>query len=122
MIRRPPRSTRTDTLFPYTTLFRSEPDNTPIVGAAVLVVLGPSAGEREVSPGDLALFPLPDLDIGLGCINQLLQPHLAIVAEFTRLVGVSLYVGPKEPACISTPNYAQVGYGNRAVWPKWSHK
>src|SRR3546814_1647326 len=27
MIRRPPRSTRTDTLFPYTTLFRS-PENT----------------------------------------------------------------------------------------------
>src|SRR3546814_10764877 len=26
MIRRPPRSTRTDTLFPYTTLFRSVPD------------------------------------------------------------------------------------------------
>src|SRR3546814_18033928 len=26
MIRRPPRSTRTDTLFPYTTLFRSYPD------------------------------------------------------------------------------------------------
>src|SRR3546814_20449018 len=25
MIRRPPRSTRTDTLFPYTTLFRSRP-------------------------------------------------------------------------------------------------
>src|SRR3546814_7970266 len=27
MIRRPPRSTRTDTLFPYTTLFRSSPDH-----------------------------------------------------------------------------------------------
>src|SRR3546814_20294633 len=27
MIRRPPRSTRTDTLFPYTTLFRSKPEN-----------------------------------------------------------------------------------------------
>src|SRR3546814_13169734 len=26
MIRRPPRSTRTDTLFPYTTLFRSIPE------------------------------------------------------------------------------------------------
>src|SRR3546814_5103941 len=26
MIRRPPRSTRTDTLFPYTTLFRSPPE------------------------------------------------------------------------------------------------
>src|SRR3546814_9640226 len=34
MIRRPPRSTRTDTLFPYTTLFRSQTceseDGTPI--------------------------------------------------------------------------------------------
>src|SRR3546814_4001788 len=28
MIRRPPRSTRTDTLFPYTTLFRSLPEPT----------------------------------------------------------------------------------------------
>src|SRR3546814_15652206 len=27
MIRRPPRSTRTDTLFPYTTLFRSRADD-----------------------------------------------------------------------------------------------
>src|SRR3546814_18401632 len=34
MIRRPPRSTRTDTLFPYTTLFRSDGG----VGAADLVV------------------------------------------------------------------------------------
>src|SRR3546814_9039972 len=29
MIRRPPRSTRTDTLFPYTTLFRSLPAGMP---------------------------------------------------------------------------------------------
>src|SRR3546814_4019859 len=31
MIRRPPRSTRTDTLFPYTTLFRSAPAASPIL-------------------------------------------------------------------------------------------
>src|SRR3546814_14905581 len=30
MIRRPPRSTRTDTLFPYTTLFRSSYDPTAV--------------------------------------------------------------------------------------------
>src|SRR3546814_17969320 len=30
MIRRPPRSTRTDTLFPYTTLFRSAPNGTTL--------------------------------------------------------------------------------------------
>src|SRR3546814_21199223 len=29
MTRRPPRSTRTDTLVPYTTLFRSDPANYP---------------------------------------------------------------------------------------------
>src|SRR3546814_4990983 len=35
MIRRPPRSTRTDTLFPYTTLFRSDPlDQPPAAHAA----------------------------------------------------------------------------------------
>src|SRR3546814_3554343 len=34
MIRRPPRSTRTDTLFPYTTLFRSPPPRPAAPGAA----------------------------------------------------------------------------------------
>src|SRR3546814_5747617 len=33
MIRRPPRSTRTDTLFPYTTLFRSARDAGCCVGS-----------------------------------------------------------------------------------------
>src|SRR3546814_1729096 len=41
MIRRPPRSTRTDTLFPYTTLFRSD-------GAAVG---RPYAGEQPGKRG-----------------------------------------------------------------------
>src|SRR3546814_14596924 len=36
MIRRPPRSTRTDTLFPYTTLFRSKYD----FEAELAVVMG----------------------------------------------------------------------------------
>src|SRR3546814_9230463 len=46
MIRRPPRSTRTDTLFPYTTLFRSdltEAGHQPMVsscGRYVLVLNG----------------------------------------------------------------------------------
>src|SRR3546814_19438791 len=36
MIRRPPRSTRTDTLFPYTTLFRSPPQKTRFRFAALV--------------------------------------------------------------------------------------
>src|SRR3546814_1358436 len=38
MIRRPPRSTRTDTLFPYTTLFRS-PAAKPLMWIAVALIL-----------------------------------------------------------------------------------
>src|SRR3546814_1641504 len=46
MIRRPPRSTRTDTLFPYTTLFRSKRDwpvlraNWPIVALLGALAIG----------------------------------------------------------------------------------
>src|SRR3546814_9397603 len=36
MVRRPPRSTRTDTLFPYTTLFRSWPADLHMVGKDIL--------------------------------------------------------------------------------------
>src|SRR3546814_3514307 len=48
MIRRPPRSTRTDTLFPYTTLFRSpEPSHR---GAAALPATGTRARGHVAVP------------------------------------------------------------------------
>src|SRR3546814_14854612 len=46
MIRRPPRSTRTDTLFPYTTLFRSERRVGRIEHEPRLVPRRVGAGER----------------------------------------------------------------------------
>src|SRR3546814_4684444 len=39
MIRRPPRSTRTDTLFPYTTLFRSRSGLRGVLAAVVLLLV-----------------------------------------------------------------------------------
>src|SRR3546814_17121455 len=45
MIRRPPRSTRTDTLFPYTTLFRSVGDG-PIGDARDFLFAAAKAAER----------------------------------------------------------------------------
>src|SRR3546814_14984001 len=44
MIRRPPRSTRTDTLFPYTTLFRS--GQPAVEGAGVEAPGDPGVGDR----------------------------------------------------------------------------
>src|SRR3546814_8080683 len=46
MIRRPPRSTRTDTLFPYTTLFRSE--ETPDATVLSHVVARDRAGDAGI--------------------------------------------------------------------------
>src|SRR3546814_1298010 len=49
MIRRPPRSTRTDTLFPYTTLFRSvgaaTADQGVVAAGAAQRVIAAAAGE-----------------------------------------------------------------------------
>src|SRR3546814_9244079 len=57
MIRRPPRSTRTDTLFPYTTLFRSAVGSVNVVaeiGEPGLELALQTADERKAVAVDLA--------------------------------------------------------------------
>src|SRR3546814_13126683 len=51
MLRRPPRSTRTDTLFPYTTLFRS---HLGAPGTPAEAFLRINAERGEYGPGDIA--------------------------------------------------------------------
>src|SRR3546814_3697124 len=48
MIRRPPRSTRTDTLFPYTTLFRSPPLNSTTSAPSNFFQVKSGSGARPV--------------------------------------------------------------------------
>src|SRR3546814_16136903 len=64
MIRRPPRSTRTDTLFPYTTLFRSLPNRTSFCRQVERLLAARPAG------GHAALFFI-DLD-GFKMVNDTL--------------------------------------------------
>src|SRR3546814_5859877 len=47
MIRRPPRSTRTDTLFPYTTLFRSEAVRDRVLVEVIIGQRVLARGQRE---------------------------------------------------------------------------
>src|SRR3546814_14800736 len=72
MIRRPPRSTRTDTLFPYTTLFRSKPalpphprwrqlHDLPMDRARLVVGARQVAGAHEEFADDLAAHELEGL-------------------------------------------------------------
>src|SRR3546814_18921394 len=65
MIRRPPRSTRTDTLFPYTTLFRSQgfrQSPSPITlsghGVSLLPLLADHADALEETAADGRLWEL----------------------------------------------------------------
>src|SRR3546814_16935572 len=66
MIRRPPRSTRTDTLFPYTTLFRSVHASgaglVAVIAAGALAVIGTLALAQIL----LALAKSPPARIAVG--------------------------------------------------------
>src|SRR3546814_3685080 len=57
MIRRPPRSTRTDTLFPYTTLFRSAARRIRRGPARRRAVLGLDQDRLAASPGKRSACP-----------------------------------------------------------------
>src|SRR3546814_11575974 len=57
MIRRPPRSTRTDTLFPYTTLFRSLGEQLPARQRAA-GVRHPGVERRPDEPAGTAAHPV----------------------------------------------------------------
>src|SRR3546814_20972196 len=96
MIRRPPRSTRTDTLFPYTTLFRSlrcalEEALAPVEEArrarvqrhAVLGVI--DCRREQVSPFELAEFLL----------HRLPPRHIAADPRFAA--AVLLGIGDRRP-------------------------
>src|SRR3546814_13262738 len=75
MIRRPPRSTRTDTLFPYTTLFRS------IAEDAVDVVRVPGAWEIPAVDARIADGGGHAAIIALGCVIRGDTRHFEYVAD-----------------------------------------
>src|SRR3546814_20167500 len=81
MILRPPRSTRTDTLFPYTTLFRSE-------SAVARHVRDHPAGEGEEDARGL------DQKEGLKRLfRHVAKPEQAVVEQLHRKAGRALDLG-----------------------------
>src|SRR3546814_20241680 len=96
MIRRPPRSTRTDTLFPYTPLFRSllAGGATAIGGASAALALWSLIGDKRV---DQARFTLTLVGITVAsALAMTLYPVLAAQLGLTDaqagfLIGASIH-------------------------------
>src|SRR3546814_10779372 len=94
MIRLPPRSTRTDTLFPYTTLFRSN-DDLRLAGDALFLSLDElvEAFDTRLRFGLTRFRRLPDplepvLDrlLATGVLARFLLATLALLFEIGRII------------------------------------
>src|SRR3546814_4623987 len=87
MIRRPPRSTRTDTLFPYTTLFRAPSDNL----LHVLYACGRRAGMAAMAMDRAGLsfesFRTEELEAMLRAGETVLECHRVLGKTGDNIVG-----------------------------------
>src|SRR3546814_3327725 len=81
MIRRPPRSTRTDTLFPYTTLFRSK--HRPLLRSG-RTALRQAQGER-----DMRYFSMRQRIFAGNRLKHLRADRAMKQAEFAAQLGIS---------------------------------
>src|SRR3546814_10017330 len=86
MIRRPPRSTRTDTLFPYTTLFRSGGLGT--MGYAIPAAMGAKVGmpDREVwaVDGD-GCFQMTNQELATCALEDRSEEHTSELQSLMRI-------------------------------------
>src|SRR3546814_7810904 len=78
MIRRPPRSTRTDTLFPYTTLFRSS-------GVATAWARGAGPGDRMHIAGPSVSQGLPEDCEHLLVVGDRSEEHTSELQSLMRI-------------------------------------
>src|SRR3546814_20960632 len=82
MIRRPPRSTRTDTLFPYTTLFRSRDplvEGGPMRHAAAVDIMRQMIDDLQPRADGMAVDPLliDEVDV---VDRQIVAPLISFIA------------------------------------------
>src|SRR3546814_5433281 len=98
MIRRPPRSTRTDTRFPYTTLFRSEVPDLVLDEPLLDVGHHPQAELGGEQAGVLTLVLLEDVclhgaaDVGQGVRRQRCARSEEHTSELQSLMRISYAV------------------------------
>src|SRR3546814_11312178 len=110
MIRRPHRSTRTDTLFPYTTLFRSSSSRfsaTAPLGACR--PSGPPGSIRSLPPDPILRGPVrpTQKDMAMNRLRQIFPaPLLALIAGLiVAAIALILLIGGVWLAALGGPAY-----------------
>src|SRR3546814_7755215 len=94
MIRRPPRSTRTDTLFPYTTLFRS----IALTGTAIMIMAYPALSSGAVIRKEIDWLPSLGLNL-IVRLDGLSWLFAFLILGIGALVGLyaRYYMSPEDP-------------------------
>src|SRR3546814_4923664 len=82
MIRRPPRSTRTDTLFPYTTLFRS---HRAVQGQRLRTVAGAGLQHHRVAADAGAAVAAVGIDLQPGLEIARSEEHTSELQSLMRI-------------------------------------
>src|SRR3546814_14412356 len=98
MILRPPRSTRTDTLFPYTTLFRSE-DQAPPRYAAIKQSICDAVRDGHLKPGDRVPSEselVKQFDVSRMTANRALR-ELQAAGVLVRRAGSGSFIAEPKP-------------------------
>src|SRR3546814_4374563 len=126
MIRRPPRSTRTDTLFPYTTLFRSRHHavlrryplaavgaHVPAAGALVEGGAGDARVEGDVAAQVETVGDMAGIAEDFGLARETLGPVpllLQVLGEGIRILH-ALHVAARAGIAVPVPGAADVAAG-----------
>src|SRR3546814_12974555 len=127
MIRRPPRSTRTDTLFPYTTLFRSDTGtlDTDRDGRADVGSYGPgnrglSVGEQGAQGNDLRyLLPVSTTEYQRRLITAGAEAHLELtIWRADSLSGRRVLVTALPGGLAGRPDHDRIGLPVTTLSPK----
>src|SRR3546814_17882461 len=119
MIRRPPRSTRTDTLFPYTTLFRSVTlDDAEIdaLGRDVMALyLDDYAAKWDALLADIAVQPSQNLGAAVERLNTLSGPDSPLRILLTAVAGETkmTVARAEEPYSLEAPASAAEAHAGK---------